>query len=641
MKRPPNRRPTARADRGDPFGAVEAAEKGVQAIETAVEDLRRSASPSSSRGEGFVAVGQALAQLRIAVVALGEHLARQNATMELIEASFNRIDQGICAFDRAGRVVVHNEAFRAMFGLPSEADLVGTKLQSVLAYLARRGEFGEDDPDKQMARYLAMMEARVPRFEHRRPTGATIEIGLAPMPDGGYVGTFTDISGHKAAERELAQARDQAESANRAKSEFLATMSHEIRTPMTGVLGMTDLLLDTSLSKEQRDYIRSVRESGNALLTIINDVLDLSKLEAGRLEIEYIDFPLQGVIDDVVKLLRSRAHDQGLSLDARVDFDLPEAVNGDPVRIRQILFNLVGNALKFTAKGGVTVEAVRAPVRDGEDGGGLLIRFVVRDTGIGIPEEIQGRLFTKFTQADASTSRRYGGTGLGLAICKHLTDLMGGEIGLVSEPGQGSAFWFTVPCARAKATLHPAEATEGARHFEAKRVLRILVAEDNRVNQLLLLTLLGRLGHAVEIVGNGLDAVKAVREREFDVVLMDVRMPEMDGPDATRTIRHGDLRADIPVIAVTADAMEEHLAGFLAAGMNTYVLKPIDRHRLLATIDAVLGEEIHVAVPDAPAPPSPPATTEGLAGTALAVDVFLAEASEAASRISGDREKTS
>ncbi len=675
------------------------------------------------------------ARLLAAEAALRDSEAKASEKSRELETTLEHMSQGILMVNADGTVAVMNRRAAMLLDLPESFAESRPNFQDILHYQWKAGEFGTN-VSPEVLNYIRSggLSAEMMVYERVRPNGTVLEVRNTPLPAGGLVRTYTDITERTKASTALAAARDAAEAAGRARSSFLAMMSHEIRTPLNGVIGMADLLLETPLSDEQRRYTGTLRHSADHLLQVINDVLDFSKLEANRVELDDIAFDLEETVDSVIEIVAPRAFEKGLFIAATIDPSLPCQVSGDPAALRQILLNLVGNAVKFTAQGHVSIEV--GPDTEAREPGrlGLLVR--VRDTGIGIPGGATSSLFKEFAQVDGSISRRFGGTGLGLAISRQLVERMGGRIGVTSTEGEGSVFTFTAllkpapqtrpigladlstqrilvmaanPAARdhyagvlrrnhawVEVAARPDDAMArlrqaGARPFTgvivdeasgdpdsaalasavrsdlslarlrmvlattashrlapgsihrmayeivlgkpaARREIvaafgdaadvpayvpaeasiapvaagsrgRILLAEDNATNRLVIGTLLQKLGFSSRQAVNGLEAVAAIQEEPFDLVLMDVMMPEMDGYAATRAIRALPGPAGrTPIVALTANVLTADIKAALAAGMDDFATKPISRDKLEQVIQRALEKGRAVTSPPADSP---------------------------------------
>ena len=526
---------------------------------------------------------------RLEAAASSERLSRSRL-LEAIES----ISEAFSLYDTDDRLVLCNSRYRELaYPTPPDA-LVGMPFEQIIRAAAEHGR----TPDSK-GRVEAWVAERLARYYNpgapyvqQLSDGRWLQISERQVKEIGTVAVYTDITELKEAEAEMARAvdaardaRTAAEEANRTKSAFLAAMSHEIRTPMNGVIGMTGLLLDTELTTMQREYAETIRRSGEGLLAIINDILDFSKIEAGKVDLEQIDFELRLIVEDVLELLAERAYGKGLELAYLPEANLPTWTGGDPGRLRQILTNLAGNAVKFTERGEVVVRSAVVEETDHD----ALIRFAITDTGIGIAPEARERLFQSFSQADSSTTRRYGGTGLGLAISKRLAEMMGGTIGVDSQPGAGSTFWFTARLAKRPA---PVAATNG--DLAALRRLRVLGVDDNAVNRAVIATQLGGWGIQVDCAADGASALECLRKAQrttqpYQLVILDHQLPDMDGMALARAVKSDPALAAMPLVLL-ASVCDRGVAGEAQrAGFSAVLLKPIRQSHVQECLAGVLG----------------------------------------------------
>jgi signal transduction histidine kinase/FixJ family two-component response regulator len=525
-------------------------------------------------------------------------------TREVLQTVLDNMSDGIVLFDKHLRLSFINHHLVEFQRYPMEVARAGASVYDLLRFQAERGDFGPaDDFERTVGEWAALvLKPGGNRYERRTASGRFVEFNFKPLDGGGLLVLSRDISelkkreGALAAAKETAEtardaaerARAEAEAANHAKSTFLATMSHEIRTPMNGVLGMIEVLERQGLDEAQRRTVSTIRDSGQALLHIIDDVLDFSKIEAGRLELEATPFSLSGLVEGALDTFRPQAAAKGLTLEAKIDAGSDDALVGDPTRVRQILFNLLSNALKFTERGGVRVQAGTTPL----GGGRTRATLAVTDSGIGLDAEECARLFKPFAQADSSTTRRFGGTGLGLSIVHRLAQLMDGDVAVDSTPGAGSTFTvaLTLHAAPAdsplKTLLRPAKPSPTFAWPSSGP--RVLVVDDHPVNREVLALQLKLLGLEAETVNDGVDALVAWAPRRYAAVLADIHMPHMDGYELARRLRAAEDErgsSHTPIIAVTANAMKGEEERCLAAGMNAYLLKPVSIEQLRTTLE--------------------------------------------------------
>lgn len=535
--------------------------------------------------DGMVATYTDITELRKQT----ERVRRQKAVVETI---LENLDQGVSLLDDDLTVVAFNRRYLELFDIPEGSVQVGDHLRKFCEIYVELGHYGRGDPETQVREHLEFARKNK-NLSYRRhlANGRFVDIYNAPLPSGGVVTTYRDVTERLRYEQDLEEARDKAEAASRSKSEFLANMSHEIRTPMNGVLGMAELLADDDLNEQQASYVKIISESGSALLTIINDILDFSKIEAGKLELNPEPFNLRSAVEGVAVLMANSAAEKSLELMVRVNPALPDHVIGDAGRIRQIVTNLVGNAVKFTKEGHVLIEVDGAVAKDQ-----LRLQVSVKDTGIGLAETELARIFDKFEQADNTTTRRYGGTGLGLAISKQLVELMGGQIGADSAREEGSTFWFTLSL--------PVDVQAAARRKSVHGVhgAKMLIVDDVELNRKILAEQAESWGMTTQCAASAAEALEVLacgqgQGRRFDLAVLDYQMPDTDGAELAQQIKENPATRDIALIMLSSVDGKGDARKIRQAGVAETLVKPVRSSLLLESIAKVLTGETAGSLP--------------------------------------------
>ena len=526
--------------------------------------------------------------LRSDITELKQRECDLNRQTSLLRMTLQNMGEGIAVYDKDRKLLAWNELCAELLQTPPEMFQAGAAFDDVVRVQQARGDFGPVDPDADLAQRIEAFRTQEDWVrERRRGDGRMIEIRHYSMPDGGTVFLYRDVTERSNYEARLSEALRKAQEGSRAKSEFLALISHEIRTPMNAVIGMSAVLSECDLGSTEQRYVGTILEAGEKLLVIINDLLDFSRLEAGKLALEMRPFDIRRVVASAAEVARAQPDVASLTIEDDIDADIPSLMVGDGGRISQILLNLLGNAVKYTAKGRVTVRVRR---KSEERDGRLTLRCEVEDTGPGIDPSLRDRLFMPFERGSFSDDRAISGAGMGLAICRRLVDLMHGSLGVESKPGVGSTFWFEVPVRAPqqesiKRLASPRPVGAGSRR------LSVLVAEDIEANRAVIGAMLGGLGHKVRMVEDGVQAVAAALGSDYDVILMDIQMPRMNGLDAIRAIRKQDgRRARVPIVAVTAFAQESDREEAMSAGADGYLTKPLRKKDLHSTLEGVSGD---------------------------------------------------